>query len=378
VLAKRSSGFLARFTLTIWFLLQVACPSAFAGNYVVSWNGVGQLSIPPAATNVQAIAAGGNASLALLGDGTVVAWGSTAATNTPAGLSNVVAIAAGEGQNLALKNDGTLVAWGAPRTAATTNIPAELSNIVAVACGDDHNLVLKSDGTLYAWGANYSGQTNIPAGLSNVVTIAAGNSGNMAVKNDGTVWVSGLYYPTNLINSFSNAVGGALVAGAYQGAVLSGDSTAYAWGFNGITVSTNSNVIAITGRSPMNQAGCVLALKRDGTLTGWGGSYLGQTNVWMNLSNVLAIAAGYGYNMAIVGNRLPQPIESIQTAGFSNGQFIVSQPTSLGRAYRLEYKNSLTDGWQMFPPVPGNGSLQMLVDPTPPPSQRFYHVYDGQ
>ncbi len=313
-----------------------------------------------------------------MGDGTVVAWGTTAATNIPAGLSNVVAIAAGHGQSLALKNDGTLTAWGAPSTTATTNIPAGLGNIVAIACGDDHNLVLKFDGTIYAWGANYSGQTNIPGGLSNVVAIAAGNSGNIAVKKDGTVWVSGLYYPTNLLNSFSNAVCGALVAGAYQGAVVSGDGTAYAWGFNGTNVSVASSVIAVTGRSPFNQAGCVLALRRDGTVTGWGGSYLGQSNVWMNLSNVLAIAAGTGYNMAIVGDSLPRPIQPILTAGFSDGQFLISQPTSVGRTYRLEYKNSLTDDWQMFPPVPGNGSLQMLVDPNPPATQRFYHVYGGQ
>jgi hypothetical protein len=327
---------------------------------------------------VQAIAAGSSASLALLGDGTVLAWGTTAATNVPAGLSNVVAIAAGHGQSLALKNDGTLVAWGAPTTSATTNIPDGLSNILAIACGDDHNLVLKSDETIYAWGANYSGQTNIPAGLSNVVAIAAGNSGNIAVKQDGTVWVSGSTYPTNIINGFSNAVGGALTAGAYQGAVLSGDGTAYAWGFNGLIVSTNANVIAVTGRSPINQAGCVLALRRDGTLTGWGGTYLGQTNVWMNLSNVLAIASGYGYNMAVVGNSLPHPVEPILSASFSNGQFLITQPTSQGRYYRLEYKNSLTDGWQMLSPVPGDGGRQILVDPNPPVSHRFYHVYGGQ
>jgi hypothetical protein len=376
--AKRKTNFVSKAALAGLFLFSTSSALVRAGNYVVAWDGTGQLNVPTAATNVQAVAAGSGLSLALKGDGTVIAWGQAGLTNVPAGLSNVVAIAAGVGQSLALKSDGTLVAWGVPRTPSYTNIPPGLSNVVAIACGDEHNLVLKSDGTIYAWGANYSGQTNIPAGLSNVVAIAAGNSGNIAVKGDGTVWVSGSSYPTNIITSFSNAVGGALVAGSYQGAVLSGDGAAYLWGFDGTNVSVISNVTAVAGRSPINQAGCVWTLRRDGTLTGLGGSYLGQSNVWMNLSNVLAIAAGNGYNLAIVGDSLPQPIEPMLNAGFSNGQFIISQPTSLGRSYRLEYKNSLTDDWQMFPPTPGNGSVQILADPNPPPAQRFYHVRVGQ
>ena len=379
MLAKRNSGFVARFGLTNLFLLQITCGSTLAGNYVVAWNGTGQLSVPAAATNVQAIAAGSSASLALLGDSTVLAWGTTAATNVPAGLSNVVAIAAGRGQSLALKNDGTLVAWGAPSTAATTNIPAGLSNIVAIACGDDHNLVLRSDGTIYAWGANYSGQTNIPINLSSVVGITAGNTGNLAIKSDGSIWGSGTF--TNVIGTFSNpVVAGALVAGGnYQGAVVLANGSACAWGYpNPTNITVVPNVTAVVGRSGFNQAGAVWMLRRDGTLTGLGSSYLGQSNVWMNLSNVLAIAIGYTDHVAIVGDSLPRSVETMLNATFNNGQFIISQPTSPGRSYRLEYKNSLTDDWQMFPPVPGNGSLQMLVDPNPPASQRFYHVYGGQ
>jgi hypothetical protein len=360
------------------FLFQITCRLTFAGDYVVAWNGAGQLNVPADATNVMAVAAGYSHSLALKSDGTVIVWGTTAATNIPPGLSNVVAIAAGDGQSLALKADGTLAAWGAPRTAATTNIPAGLSNIVAIACGDDHNLVLKSDGTVYAWGADYSGQTNLPDNLNSVVAIAAGNTGNLAVKNDGSIWGSGNF--TNIIGALSNTVvAGALVAsGDYQGAVLSGNGSAYAWGYPNVTdITIIPDVAAVVGRSGFNQAGAVWMLRRDGTLTGLGGQYLGQSNLWMNLSNVLATAIGYTHHVAIVGNSLPQTVEPMLNAGFSNGQFLISQPTSLGRSYRLEYKNSLADDWRMFPPVPGNGSLQILVDSNPPTSQRFYHVYAG-
>ncbi len=378
--AKRKIQFVSKSAFAGLFLFLTSSFLAAAGNVVVAWgdNTYGKTNVPPSATNVIAVAAGDSHSLALKGDGTVIAWGQTGLTNVPAGLSNVVAVAAGVGQSLALKNDGTLVAWGVPRSPSYTNIPPGLSNIVAIACGDEHNLVLKADGTVFAWGANYSGQTNVPAGLSNVVAIAAGNTGNLAIKKDGTTWGSGTF--TNIISVFSNVVSGALVAnGDYQGAVVLGNGSAYAWGYaSGTNVTIITNATAVVARSGFNQAGAVWVLRRDGTLAGLGGSYLGQTNVYMNLSNVLAIAIGYTHHLAIIGDSFPQPIERLLNAGFNHGQFIISQPTSRGRPYRLDYKNSFGDDWQMLPPVPGNGSTQILADPNPPPTQRFYRVHVGQ
>jgi alpha-tubulin suppressor-like RCC1 family protein len=378
---KRNPGFVARFAWVSLFLPLIACPSVFAGNYVVAWgdNTYGQTNVPAAATNVQAIAAGDGFSLALRSDGTVIAWGQSSATNIPTGLSNVVAIAAGFGQSFALRSDGTLVGWGKAGYSgvAETNIPSGLSNVVAVACGADHNLILKADGTVYAWGLDYSGQTNIPANLSNVVAIAAGFSSSFAIKKDGTTWLSGNY--ANQATAFSNAVAAAILSAGFQGAVLTGSGAASAWGFgNPTNITVVSNVTAVAGACPFNQAGGVWMLQRNATLTGLGPSYLGQSNVWVNLSNVLAVASGYTHHLAIVGDSLPRPIEPMSGAGFSNGQFVISQPTSLGRSYRLEFKNSLADDWQMFPPVPGNGSQQSLVDPNPPTTQRFYRIYAGQ
>ncbi len=67
---------------------------------VVAWglNSSGQTNVPPALTNVVAIAGGGAHSLALQANGKVVAWGYDVygQTDVPAGLSNVVAIAGGE------------------------------------------------------------------------------------------------------------------------------------------------------------------------------------------------------------------------------------------------------------------------------------------
>ena len=365
------------FAFAFAFALFASAVSATAGNHVVVWgsNTFEITNVPSSATNVVAIAAGYGFSLALKTDGTVVAWGVGGATNVPAGLNNVEAIASGDGQCLALKSDGTLVAWGAPRTTATTNVPAGLSNILAIACGDDHNLVLRGDGTIYAWGANYSSQTNIPADLTNVVAIAAGNSSNLAIKQDGTAWGSRTPI-TNQVAGVSNIVSGALVAGGYQGAILLGDGDAQAWGYpNAVSTTNVPNSIAAVGYSPFNQAGSLLVLRRDGTLTLLNGSVL--TNNYMGLSNVLAIAMSTQM-LAIVGDSLPGPTESIESAGFLGGQFAVSQPTSIGHSYWLEYKDFLIDNWQSLPPVPGNGSIQVLSDPAPPPTHRFYQVRIGR
>ncbi len=251
-------------------------------------------------------------------------------TNVPAGLSNVVAISAGVGQSLALKSDGTLVAWGYPREVLTTNIPSGLSNILAIACGDEHNFVLKSDGTVFAWGANYSQQTNVPTGLSNVVTIAVGNSASLAIKADGTIWSSSPFYPTN-VAGFSNIVSGTLVAGGNQGGLIGTDGAARFWGYDKTNITIVSNTVAVSGRSAFNQAGAAWALRRDGTLAGFGSTYLGASNIWMNLSNVLAIAAGYNYHAAIVGDTLPAAVEPMVIGGFTNGEFVIQQPTSIGR-----------------------------------------------
>lgn len=387
---KRMSGFVAKSALAGVSLLLITGRPAFGENHVVAWgsNTYGATNVPVAATNVQAVAAGNGFSLALKSDGTVIAWGQRGATNVPDGLSNVVVIAAGYGQGLALKSDGTIVSWGGPGYAgmAITNVPADLSSVVAIACGADHNLALRADGTVYAWGLNYGGQTNIPVDLSNVVAIAAGFSSSFTIKRDGSTWLSGR--ATNQLNTFSsNVVAAAIVAGGQQGIALLGNGTGDAWAFPfGTNTVIISNVAAVASACPGNQAGAVWALLRDGTLNGTGyqaqlsgpSPYLGQTNVWMNLSNVLAIASGYTHHLAIVGDSLPQPIEPMLSAGFSNGQFTISQPTSLGRAYRIEYKNSLLDAWQMFPPVPGNGGTQLLADPNPPAAQRYYRVHAGQ
>ncbi len=135
-----------------------------------SYNGITNVPADPpqGLSDVVAISAGCNHSLALKRDGSVVGWGyikrytngiyvpNTSARfepeAVPSGLSNVVAIAAGGNHSLALKNDGTIVAWGSCGY-FETNTPGDVTNIVTIAAADAVSLALKSDGLVAGWGA---------------------------------------------------------------------------------------------------------------------------------------------------------------------------------------------------------------------------------
>ena len=105
----------------------------------------------------------------------VVAWGynGNGQTNVPVGLTNVTAIAAGGNHSLALKSDGSVVAWGA-NTYGQATIPLGLTDVVAIAAGSDHSVAVKTNGTVVAWGLNTTGQASVPAGLNRITAVAAG------------------------------------------------------------------------------------------------------------------------------------------------------------------------------------------------------------
>jgi alpha-tubulin suppressor-like RCC1 family protein len=191
-------------------------------------------------SEVTALAGGLAHSLALKSDGTVWAWGRNEAgqlgdgTTTnhftpvqvvgPGGagfLTEMLAIAAAGDHSLALKSDGTVWAWGGNEAGqlgdgTTTNhfTPVQvvgpggvgfLTGVLAIAAGTRalegsiaHSLALRSDGTVWAWGPNEYGQlgdettTNSTtpvqvSGLSSMTAIAAGGVGSLAIRGTRTL-----------------------------------------------------------------------------------------------------------------------------------------------------------------------------------------------
>jgi len=291
-------------------LVGLPAASATASSYgVAAWgynssgqlgNGTTTLSRVPGAvaglSEVTAIAAGGEHSLALLANGTVRAWGAnregqlgngtTASSRVPVpvgGLSNVVAIAAGREHSVALLANGTVMAWGcneegqlgggtkALKSTIAVTVKG-LSGVTAIASGGDFSLARLSNGTVMSWGANEEGQLGngkrnksttpvVAKGVSGAVAVAAGREHSLALLSNGTVmsWGSNLAHQLGMPTKYKvikeeeetyleeeeqpennpvpepvAALSGAtaVAAGAEHSLALLGDGEVMAWGAN--------------------------------------------------------------------------------------------------------------------------------------------------
>lgn len=198
-------------------------------------NDSGQLGADPAAVQWQAvprkisglssalaITAGASHALMLHENGTVYGWGknnngqlgngqtqhASLAPTQVTGLTNVTAIAAGNNFSVALKQDTSAVyAWGANhygqlgdggRENKLTPVQVQsMTSVTAISAGDFHTAVLKADGTVWVWGRNTSGtQTSRSTpiqvqGVTNAQAIGSGgyvNTHTLIVTRDGYVW----------------------------------------------------------------------------------------------------------------------------------------------------------------------------------------------
>ena len=276
---------------------------------VVAWgiNNHGQSNVPSGLTDVIAIAAGRDHSLAQRSGGAIVVWGSNSngEQNVPANLGNVKAIAAGFYHNLVLKGDGTVVAWGSNSHGQAT-VPAGLSSVVAIDAGARHSLAVRSNGTVVAWGSNENGQATVPAGLNDIVAVSGGGNLSLALKRNGTVvaWGANNYGQATVPAGLSNVV--AVAAGETHALALKGDGTVVAWGSNAqgqTTVPAGlKNVTSIAAGTAHG-----LALKSDGTVVAWGANNNNQGTVPAGLSSVIAISAEFQHNLALVGTLPPTP-----------------------------------------------------------------------
>lgn len=224
--------------------------------------------------------------------------------------SNIRQMASGNYFRLALLNDGTVLSWGVNTqgqlgdgTTRPRALPAPvrgLSHIVQVSAGDWHALALDADGNVWGWGGNERGQVGdgttverdapvrLP-GLSRIAQVSAGARFSLAARADGTVW------------SWGAGDSGALGTGGLDDVASPGQVP----GLTGVTQVAG----AFGGQHS-------LALRRDGTVWGWGGNYFGQLGIGtvtdaelrpvqaLELSGVTRIVAGEGHSMAVSGGRV--------------------------------------------------------------------------
>lgn len=216
-------------------------------------------------TGVVAIAAGYDHALALTSDGHVWAWGnnswgqlSSSAPSTGStvpvqvsGLSNVVAIAADYELSVALRSDGTVWWWGHFGIGGQTSTPTMISTIsnvraIAAGFGGKEIAALTSDGSV--WEIGYNGSPQEVTGLPPIKAISIspdpGSSWHaIALARDGSVWTwgwddhgqlgNGVFDPT-LNYSPAKVMSGAVAIAAGEGTSFAVDASGrvWAWGWN--------------------------------------------------------------------------------------------------------------------------------------------------
>jgi hypothetical protein len=130
-----------------------------------------------------------------------------------------------------------------------------------------------------------------------------------------------------------------------------------------------SNVVAIAAGAYYN-----LALKADGTLVAWGAGALEFTET--GHTNVVSITSGWCHAFGLTCEDAP----AWRAGRLSNpepGQagFRASLPMLSGKVYCLEFKNELGQPhWTAWPLLPGTGVIGSLWDREMNAAQRFYRV----
>jgi alpha-tubulin suppressor-like RCC1 family protein len=304
-------------------------------------------------TMIVAIACGDYHSLALDVSGNVWGWGdnefgqigsgaatgSDSGTNRPIqvqGVSNVIAIAAGDEHTIALTADKRVWTWGSDSygqlgwnanqsgTNPTPGLVTALTNknVVAIAGGVGFTLAVTSNGQVYAWGDNTFGELG-----TNSSAVASTNSPMLVTGISNAVWVSaprsddslGTLHSTNL--NYSGGVHSLVVT------VDQGTNHFWGWGDNsygqvGNGVSGNA-AAQISQYTPAGPLQFCTRCQRTVQL-GTDGSFTAQCNgtlyLYFNTDNFDACTGQYNVTFgSLITNVLANSITGVAVALVTNG-----------------------------------------------------------
>ncbi len=213
---------------------------------------------------------------------------------------------------LVLRIDGTPVFWGFSANAGPDSLPAALKvqKFQVAALGRDDGVLIRRDGTLAAFGKRAS-IAAVPAGSYRAVAVGAFHAVAVSEKGTLTTWGDDPFFQ-GLLNA---PRGGRFTAVALRNVyslALSAGGTLYFWGppptgddFNFLDGWTptreDPNIYFIPGETFTTMAAGnvhALAIRRNGTITGWGDSRDGALSPPTHV-RFTAVAAGFGFSIGL-------------------------------------------------------------------------------
>ena len=277
---------------------------------VVAWgnNHLGQSNVPDSADNPELITGGDEFSMAASGTAPykVFAWGNNQYGQhhlpQPNAGQRYTQLAAGWSHVVGLLNDGTMRCAGGSWNGHCGNMPA-VGNIRQVAASNFYTLAVDHNNTIHAW----EQQVLLPATFWNgwhARVVGAGNDTQAMVTLDGTFLCKGGWNPfsaspceDDILGNFGDIT--QIAVGLTHLLVLRSDGTMYAWAT--LTDDPNLNTPSNTGPITQIAAGSShsVALSSAGRVYCWGRNSEGQCNIPADIGKVKRIAAGTDHTIAI-------------------------------------------------------------------------------
>lgn len=254
-------------------------------------------------------------------------WGDNASrqiSDAPGG--PIKAVAGGAFQSLALRPDGTPVIWGSRPTDPTNGLPIGPGSIPgglaaekfhAVAIGRDDAVLIRPNGTLAAFSRDPTAPvTTVPAGSYSTATVASVFAAAIARDRTLTAWGSDSWQPPTggplkgLLNAPKGGPFKAVSARVLYSLALHENGTLYGWGhgahgtnvLEGWTPTPEDPQISYIPDQTFTTLGAgnvhALAIRPDGTVTGWGNDADGALQAPAHV-RFKAVDAGWGYSVGL-------------------------------------------------------------------------------